>query len=227
MRIHRIHMIGERRPTMFRKALLFSAVLLTIFGVLFVASQEAAVAVPLATGTATCPVTGGSGTLSPGISAAGHIGGVKITFKAVLGHPGSTILCGGTVVTPAGDHVIGGTLVGSGYYNAPTATAHGSSCANFDGPDRVGNIKVSIAWITTGPAIGNTVITYTNNVASVTGPVNGHDTITLKAPVATKAGSFAAGTPRTTKLVTTIPAPGVHCVGSTTAFKITGGGVAV
>ncbi len=212
---------------MFRKALLFTAVLVTIFGVLFVASQEAAVAVPLATGTAVCPVTSGSGTLSPGISAAGHVGGVKITFKAVLGHPGSTATCGGAVVTPPGDHVLGGTLKGTGYYNPPTATAHGSSCVKFDGPDKVGNIKVTIAWITSGPPIGGTLITYTNNVASVAGPVNGYDTITLKAPVATKAGSFAAGAPRTTKLVTTIPAPGLHCVGATTAFKITSGGVSV
>ncbi len=212
---------------MFRKAVLFTAVLITILGALFVGSQEAAVAAPLATGTAICPVTSGSGTVSPGLSAAGHVGGVKINFKAVLGHPGSTILCGGTVVAPAGVHVIGGTANGTGYYNPPTAAAHGSSCANFDGPDKVGNIKVTIAWITIGGPIANTVITYTNNVASVTGPVNGHDTITLKAPVAAKAGSFAGGAPRTTKLVTTLPAPGTHCVGTTTSFKITGGGVSV
>lgn len=210
-----------------RKALLFTAVLMTILGGLFVATQEAAVAAPLATGTATCPVTSGSGTVSPGLSTVGHVGGVKINFKAVLGHPGSTILCGGAVATPAGVHVIGGTATGTGYYNPPTAAAHGSSCVKFDGPDKVGNIKVTIVWITIGGPIANTVITYTNNVASTTGPVNGFDTLTLKAPVATKAGSFTGGVPRTTKLVTTLPAPGIHCVGTTTAFKITGGGVSV
>ncbi len=210
-----------------RKALLFTAVLMTVLGGLFVATQEVAVAVPLATGTATCPVTSGSGTLNPGVSAAGHVGGLKITFQGVLGHPGSTLTCGGTVVTPAGVHVLGGKFTGSGYYNPPTPSAHGSSCVKFDGPDKVGSIKVTIVWITTGGPIANTVITYTNNVASTTGPVNGYDTLTLKAPTATKAGSFTAGTPRTTKLVTTIPAPGLHCVGTTSAFKITGGGVSV
>lgn len=131
------------------------------------------------------------------------------------------------MVKPAGVHVIGGTFTGSGYYNAPTVAAHGSSCINFDGPDKVGNIKVTVAWTTIGGPIANTAITYTNNVASTTGPVNGFDTLTLKAPVAAKAGSFAAGPLRTTKLVTTLPAPGLHCVGTTSAFKITSGGVSV
>ena len=165
------------------------------------------------------------GTVSPGLSAVGSVGGVKINFKGILGLPGTA--CGGTVVTPAGVRVIGGKFTGSGYYNAPTATAHGSSCVKFDGPDKVGNIKVNVAWTTVGGPIANTVITYTNNVASVTGPVNGFDTIKLVAPVATKAGSFLAGPLRTTKLVTTLPAPGLHCVGTTTAFKITGGGISV
>lgn len=114
-----------------------------------------------------------------------------------------------------------------GYYNAPTAGAHGSSCTNFRGPDKVGSIKVTITWTTTGGPIAPTVITYTNNVGTATGPLNGFDTITLKAPTAVKTGSFAAGVPRTTKIITTLPAPGTHCVGTTTAFKITGGGVSV
>jgi len=215
-----------KEGTTMRKALLFLAVLMMILGGLFVATQDVAVAVPLATGTAACPVTGGSGTLNPGISVGGSIGGVKITFKGVLGLAG-TASCGGTVTSPAGVHVIGGSFAGSGYYNSPSFSAHGSSCANFRGPDKVGSIKVTITWSTTGGPIANTVITYTANVASTSGPANGHDTLTLTAPTATKAGSFLAGTPRTTKLVTTIPAPGLHCVGATTAFKITGGGVSV
>jgi hypothetical protein len=211
---------------MLRRSLRFVAALVTFTAVLFVTSQETAVAAPLATGTAVCPVAGGAGTVSPGLSAAGHVGGVKINFQAKLRtSTGGT--CGGAVITPAGRHVIGGSLVGTGYYNAPSALAHGSSCANFRGPDKVGNIKVTISWTTVGGPIAPTVITYTNNVATVTGPVNGYDTITLKAPTAVKAGSFTAGAPRTTKLVTTLPAPGLHCVGSTTAFKITGGGVSV
>ncbi len=210
---------------MLRRVLLFAAVVPTFTGLLFVASQGTAVAAPLATGTASCLVSSGAGTVSPGLSAGGHLYGVKINFSAKLGSP--TAACGGAVTTPLGVHVVGGSMVGTGYYNAPSALAHGSSCTNFDGPDKVGTIKVTITWITTGGGIAPTVITYTNNVATVTGPLNGHDTIKLIAPTAVKTGSFTAGAPRTTKIVTTLPAPGTYCVGSTTAFKITGGAVGV
>jgi len=36
----------------------------------------------------------------------------------------------------------------------------------------------------------------------------------------------APALPITSKFVTTLPAPGTHCVGATTAFKVTCGGVA-
>ncbi len=215
---------------MIRRTLVFAAVLTTMLGGLFVATQEAAVAAPIATGTATCPVTAGSGAVSPGLSAVGHLYGVKINFTAVLGHPGSTLLCGGAVATPAGVHVIGGTATGTGYYNAPSAIAHGSSCANFDGPDKVGVIKETIVWATIGGPIANTNVTYAGDVASTTGPVNGFDTLTLKAPYGVKAAGssfLAPALPITSKFVTTLPAPGTHCVGTTTAFKITGGAVAM
>ena len=207
-----------------RKALLYMAVLMAMLGGLFAATQEAAVAAPLAVGTATCHISGGGGSVSPGLSVAGSPRGVKISFQAALA---TSTGCGGHVTSPAGVHVIGGSLVGTGYYNPPTAAAHGSSCVNFNGPDKVGNIRVTISWATIGGPIAPTVITYTNNVATVTGPVNGYDTILLKAPTAVKAGSFLAGALRATKLVTTLPAPGLHCVGTTTAFRITGGGVSV
>jgi len=211
---------------MFRRALLFITVVTTLAGLLFVASQETAVAAPNATGTAICPVTSGAGTVSPGLSIPGSPGGVKINFAAKLG-TSTGAPCGGSVTTPAGVHVFGGSLVGTGYYNAPSASAHGSSCVNFDGPDKVGNIKVTINWATTGGPIAPTVITYTNNVGTVTGPVNTYDTVKLVAPTAVKSGSFTVGFARTTKIVTTLPAPGLHCVGTTTSFHITGGGVGV
>jgi hypothetical protein len=215
---------------MIRRTLAFAAVLTIMLGGLFVATQEAAVAAPIATGTATCPVVGGSGTVNPGLSAPGSPGSVKITYKATIGHPGSTILCGGTVTSPTGVLVVGGTVTGSGYYNPPTAAAHGSSCVNFDGPDKVGVIKETIVWATIGGPIANTNITYTGDVASTTGPLNGFDTLTLKAPygVKTAGSSFhVPALPVTSKFVTTLPAPGTHCVGTTTAFKITGGAVAM
>ncbi len=210
---------------MFRKLLLVMAALIVPTALLAIGSQEAAIALPLGVGTANCPVTGGTGTVHPGLTAAGGPGGVKINFKGTLGTPGA--LCAGVVTAPAGDHVRGGTFVGTGYYTAPGA-GPGSSCLNFDGPDKVGNIKVTITWTMTGPAIAPTVITYTLNVATVTGPVNGVDTIKLVAPVAVKAGSFVAGPLRTTRIKTTLPAPGALCVGPPhVAFNITGGNVAV
>jgi hypothetical protein len=213
---------------MIRKMLLLGAVLTTIMGGLFVATQEAAVAAPIATGTAICPVTSGSGTVHPGISATGSIGGVKINYKAVLGNPAVGTACSGAVATPAGVKVIGGTLTGSGYYNPPSG--NGSSCANFRGPDKVGVIKETIKWITIGGPIANTTVTYTGDTASTTGPLNGFDTLTLKAPFGVKAAGssfLVPAAPITSKFVTTLPAPGVHCVGTTVNFKITGGGVAM
>ena len=214
---------------MIRRTLLFAAVLTTMVGGLFVATQEAAVAAPIATGTASCPVIAGSGTVSPGLSGGGSPGGVKINYKATIGHPGTTILCGGTVTSPTGVHVVGGTVTGSGYYTS--SAPHGSSCVNFHGPaDKVGVIKETIVWATIGGPIANTNVTYTGDVGSTTGPLNGFDTLTLKAPYGVKGGgsSFhAPALPIMSKFVTTLPAPGTHCVGTTTAFKITGGGVAM
>lgn len=215
---------------MIRRTLVFAAVLTTVLGGLFVATQEAAVAAPIAKGTAICPVTSGSGTVHPGISAAGSIGGVKINYTAVLGNPAAGTACGGAVTFPLGVKVIGGTLTGSGYYNAPAAGAHGSSCVNFDGPDKVGVIKETIVWATIGGPIANTVVTYTGDVASTAGPINGFDTLTLKAPFGVKAAGssfLVPAAPITSKFVTTLPAPGVKCVGTTVNFKITGGGVAM
>ncbi len=138
--------------------------------------------------------------------------------------------CSGLVTFPAGVKVLGGTLTGSGYYNAPSAGAHGSSCVNFDGPDKVGVIHETIVWTTIGGPIANTNVTYTGDVASTTGPINGFDTLTLKAPYGVKAAGssfLVPALPIASKFVTTLPAPGLHCVGTTTAFKITGGGVAM
>ena len=215
---------------MLRRSLLVTAALVVPIGLLVVTTPQAAWALPNAHGTVSCPVTSGSGTVHPGISIVGSIGGVKITFKATLGSTGA--LCGGLVTTPPGDKIFGGTVTGSGYYNAPTTAAHGSSCANFDGPDKLGVIKETITWLTTGPPIANTKVTYKNNPGTVAGAVV--DTITLSVPPAgsaVKAGSFAfppAGNPRLTQLVTTLPAPGGACTAvPQTAFKITGGTVSM
>jgi len=215
---------------MLRRSLLATAALVVPIGLLVVTAPQAAWALPNAHGTVSCPVTSGSGTVNPGISIAGSPGGVKITFKATLGNTGA--LCAGLVTAPAGDKIIGGTLTGSGYYNAPTTAANGSSCANFDGPDKLGVITVVIKWLTTGPPIANTKVVYKNNPGTVAGAVV--DTITLKVPPAgsaVKSGSFAfppAGNPRLTKLVTTLPAPGGACTAvPQTTFNITGGTVAM
>jgi len=216
---------------MLRRTLLTAAALLVPAGFLVVSAPQAAWALPNAHGTVRCPVTSGSGTVHPGLSVVGSHGGVKITFKATLGVPGA-LLCGGAVTSPPGDKIVGGTLTGSGYYNAPTSAANGSSCANFDGPDKLGVITEVIKWNVIGPPIANTKVVYKNNAGTVSGATV--DTIDLNVPpagTAVKAGSFAfppAGNPRVTQLVTTLPAPGAGCpTVPQVNFTITGGVVAM
>jgi hypothetical protein len=165
----------------------------------------ATAAPPPATGTAICKIASGSGTLSPGLTASGSPGGVKIQFTATMVVGGS---CGGTVTSPSGVTVVGGTLKGHGYYNPVPSTANGSSCANFAGSDIVGKIVVKVNWAVTGPAIAPTKVVYKNNTGTVVG--SGTDTITLNAPTGTavKSGSFTTpASPHQLVLLTSIPGP--------------------
>lgn len=188
-------------------------------------SPAGAVTPPKATGSALCGISAGAGTLSPGLTPTGSPGGVKINFSAKF----STGNCASNVVAPAGVTVIGGSVKGSGYYNAPPAGGNGSSCSNFDGPDVVGKIVVKVKWLTTGGPIAATKIVYTANTGTVSGTPT--DTITLKAPTGTavKHGSFSvppAAPPNTTQLTTNIPGP-VCGPGPFAHFTITGGVVDV
>jgi hypothetical protein len=176
---------------------------------------------PPAHGTVLCGISSGSGTLAPGLTPAGSAGGVKITFAAKF----STGNCASNVTTPPGVVVVGGSLTGSGFYNAPASSGIGSSCAAFDGPDTVGKIVVKIKWMTTGGPIANTKVIYQNNPGTVSGSPT--DTITLKAPpgTAVKQGSFhAPPMPNLTQLTTNIPAPPCG-PGPFTTFTISGGSV--
>src|SRR5580698_5118735 len=155
--------------------------------VLLSSAGVAGAAPPPATGTAICKIASGSGTLSPGLTPTGTPGGVKIQFSATMVVGGS---CGGSVTSPSGVTVNGGTLQGKGFYNPVPSTGNGSSCANFAGSDIVGKIVVKVNWSVTGPAIAPTKVVYKNNTGTVVG--SGTDTITLKAPsgTAVKSGSF-------------------------------------
>ncbi len=91
-------------------------------------------------------------------------------------------------------------------------------------------IKETIVSPTIGGPIANTSVTCTGDIGSATGPVNGFDTLTLKAPygVKTAGSSFhVPALPLTSKFATTLPGAGRHCVGTITTFEITGGGVAM
>ncbi|HEY2575845.1 MAG TPA: hypothetical protein VGI74_06010 [Streptosporangiaceae bacterium] len=176
-----------------------------------------------ASGKVTCFIQSGSGTLSPGLTPAGSAGSVKINFngKFVTGQ------CSSAVTKPKGDQVTGGTFTGTGFYDAPPAGGPGSSCANFDGPDVVGRITVTIHWTTTGTPITPTAISYASNPGTVSGSPT--DTIVLNAPpgTATKSGSFgSATTPAITKMVTNLPGPTCGA-GPFGTFSITGGDVNV
>ena len=186
---------------------------------------------PNARGTATCKIVTGSGTVSPGLSIAGGLSGMKINFTASFSSP-VALFCNSAVTFPAGVKVLGGSLTGSGYYLPVAPQTRASSCANFHGTDMVGSITVTITWLTSGGPIANTVVTYTGLRNTVTGTPT--DTITLRHPpapgAAAKAGSFSippAGAPNLTRLVTTLHAPASCTAVAQTAFRITAGVVAM
>ncbi|HLN16423.1 MAG TPA: hypothetical protein VK277_06660 [Acidimicrobiales bacterium] len=175
---------------------------------------------PKATGTVFCGGVNGTGTLNPGLSAVGSPGGMKITFHGTFAGN-----CDSAVATPPGVVVTGGTIKGSGFYNAPPGSPNASACANFLGGDTVGTITETIKWTTTGGAIAPTKIVYMNQTGTVTAPPA---VITLMAPpgTATKTGSFAVPLlPNLTKLPTNLPLPA--CPGTTTHFNIIGGSINV
>ena len=202
---------------------------LVSMGALVVAGSGVAVAKspPKAKGIVNCTISSGTGTLNPGLTPGGRPGGVKINFKATVG-TASAACPNAAIAKPKGVALLGGTVTGSGYYNALAAPASASSCADFDGTDVVGQITVTIAWLTSPPgAIANTTIVYRNNPATVSGAPT--DTITLDAPpgTATKTGSFAApSSNNTVELKTDLPGPACGA-GPFSTFNITGGNVLV
>jgi hypothetical protein len=188
----------------------------TNLGVVLSTAGVAGAVPPPATGTAICKIASGSGTLSPGLSSTGSPGGVKIKFTATMVVGGS---CGGSVTSPSGVTVVGGTVKGKGFYNPVPSTGNGSSCANFASSDIVGKIVVKVNWSVTGPAIAKTKVVYKNNTGTVAG--SGTDTVTLNAPsgTAVKSGSFTTpNNPHQLVLVTNIPGP--TCSGTTSTFSI-------
>jgi hypothetical protein len=187
------------------------------------AGTASAVASVHGSGQVTCFVKGGSGTLSPGLTPAGSPGGVKISFQGTF----IKDKCTSAVTKPKGDQVTGGSFTASGFYDGPPGGGPGSSCGNFDGPDVVGTITVTIHWTTTGTPLTATTITYSNNPGTVSGSPT--DTIVLNASpgTAVKSGSFAsASTPALTKLATSIPGPTCGA-GPFTTFTITAGDISV
>jgi hypothetical protein len=198
-----------------------------VLGVLTLVGSGVAWAAPVASGTATCPVQSGSGTLSPGLTAAGQPGGVKITFKAKLG-PSSTAGCSGSATLPSGLPVVinKGTLTGSGFFNGP-GSASGNSCVNFDGPDILGTIKATVHWVASHP-IAPSHVSYTGGTPAVSGSPT--DTISLPATGTTtaKTGSLALPPlPDSITLVTNIPSTCLASSPPFTHFTITGGVVSL
>lgn len=200
-----------------------------VLGVVTLVIPGVAWAAPVATGTASCPIVSGAGTLSPGLTGTGNAPAVKITFHALLG-PMSTAGCSGSAFLPSGLPVVimGGKLKGTGYFTAPSTTTHANSCVNFDGPDVLGTIKAKVVWTASHP-IAPSVVTYTGGTPAVSGSPT--DTILLPAVGTTtvKTGSFTVpALPDSIKMVTNIPAtcPAVVSPGITT-FTISGGSVSL
>jgi hypothetical protein len=218
----------EEEVPMFRKLLTMAAAVLVPMGLFVIADSGTAVAggPPKAMGIANCHISSGSGTLTPGLTPLGTKGYEKVTFTASLTFPAGP--CANSNVTfPSGVTILGGTVTGSGIYRPP-AGGNASACPNFDGPDILRHIKVTIHWLTSGPPIAPTKIVYTGNPGTVSGAPT--DTITLDTPpalTAIKTGSFAAPpTLHTVQLNTNIPGPGCG-PGPYTTFNVSGGVVTV
>jgi len=208
---------------MLRRTLAVVAALLVPSGLLVATSSPDAWALISGQGIANCQIFSGTGTVSPGLTPAGSSGGVKIHFTAALDSAAVGGCPNSNVTVPVGDTIIGGTVTGSGSYKGVNASA----CGNFNGPDVVGKIVVTIKWTMSGVPIAPTRLVYTANPGTVTGAPM--DTITLTAPPgsATKTGSFAApATLNTVQLKTDLPGPGCP-PGPTSAFNILGGNVLV
>jgi hypothetical protein len=186
-------------------------------------------AVPVASGTVSCPVLSGNGTLNPGLTAGGSGHSVKISFTANLGStPAAGCSSSATLPSGASVNITSGTLTAGGFFNAP-AGALADSCSMFDGPDIVGKITAKVHWTGAVPAIAPSKIVYKGGTPAVSGAPT--DTISLPAPggVTHKHGSFhTPPVPDLVKLVTNIPSscPGTVPPGITT-FTITGGTVSL
>ena len=194
-------------------------------GLLTLVAPSVAWAAPIATGSVSCPVISGSGTLTPGLTAAGTSTKVKITFHATLGSTpaagcsGSAVLSSGAPVT-----VTGGALKGAGSFKAPVG-ALANSCKFFDGPDIVVKITAQVAWSATS-SIAPSKVVYSGGTPAVSGAPT--DTISLPAPGTStvKSGSLASPVaPNNVTLATNIPS---SCGSSTiSTFTITGGTVSL
>jgi hypothetical protein len=202
--------------------------MLVPMGLLVITDSGTAVAggPPKAVGIANCHISSGNGTLTPGLTPLGTKGYVKIAFTASLTFPAGPC-ANSNVTSPPGVTILGGTVTGSGIYSPP-AGGNASACPNFDGPDILRHLTVTINWLTSGPPIAKTKIVYKGNAGTVSGAPT--DTITLDTPpaaTATKTGSFAAPpTLHTVQLVTNIPGPGCG-PGPYSTFTISAGVVTV
>jgi hypothetical protein len=212
---------------MVRNRLAKMAAFALLLGFLALVEPGVAWAAPVAVGTASCPIIAGAGTLSPGLTAAGSPGGVKITFHATLG-PTPLSGCASSVhlVTGAPVTITGGTLKGAGFYNGPAGSS-GNSCANFDGPDILGKIVATVKWAAV-PAIAPSKVVYKGGTPSVSGAPT--DTISLPAlgGITVKSGSLTSpALPHDIKLVTDIPSTCAATSAPVTTFTISGGNVSL
>jgi len=189
---------------------------------------------PIAIGGAGCPIQGGKGTLSPGLTPTGKPGPLKFHFAAKLGTLPDGQACSSNITFPAGDLVTGGTVTGSGTYVASAFGGNPSSCVDFDGPDVLSTGKFTIKWKMTGAAIVPTGALFTDFTNTVAGTTTDQIKMYFFTGTGTEgvSGSFTTPPsppfPPSVILDTTIPSPppGGSCVaGPYKKFTITGGTV--
>jgi hypothetical protein len=205
--------------TMYRKLLGMSAVLvLASTGFALAEPGVSGAAVPSATGTVGCKISG-SGKFAPKLTLPGTTTTVKIKFTATAtGGCGAQARIPGALVS-----ITGVTIKGAGTLTS-LAPGNANSCPNFTSADTIGVVKVRFNWVSV-PAIAPTIVTYTGGTAPIVSgtPV---DTIRFPAPSGTTfvgTGSFTPSVNPVVNLATNIASTCGAGWGPYPAFTITAG----
>jgi hypothetical protein len=171
---------------MIRRLAFVSAFVVLQAGLVFGISGTSEASTILGPGHVSCSTFTGSGKLSPKVTPAGSIGGMKITYKGkAFGCTGYSLVISGTTYT-----VVGASVKGSGYFSGAAA----SKCSSFEGSipvDTVGTIKMTVKWIMSPSlAVAPSNVKYTGTYSAFTPVDLNLGALATFATTTTIAGSF-------------------------------------